>query len=199
VASRPASVLAHRGGARPSGDRQKAASRRISRLSKLLRPQYPATALAKIKTQSQPHISISVGDRGHLGRGCEHCSHPQEKATAKTSSSIWPGSKNHQLAMATYLAACQRWPGAAITLRQGARSRPSWKIEEATTREKGAAHIGFTAVGRQRKRGDHGNERPAIGSKKKAPPKRGKGSAGGWVMPARMANSSRRKLVPSLR
>jgi len=31
------------------------------------------------------------------------------------------GVEDHQLAMATYLAACQRWPGAAITLRQGAR------------------------------------------------------------------------------
>jgi hypothetical protein len=31
------------------------------------------------------------------------------------------GVEDHQLAMSTYLAACQRWPGAAITLRQGAR------------------------------------------------------------------------------
>jgi hypothetical protein len=52
VTSRPASVLAHRGGARPSGDRQAAASRRISRLSKPLGPQYLGTAAARFAAQS---------------------------------------------------------------------------------------------------------------------------------------------------
>jgi hypothetical protein len=31
------------------------------------------------------------------------------------------GIEDFQLAMATYRAACTRWPGAAITLRQGAK------------------------------------------------------------------------------
>jgi hypothetical protein len=31
------------------------------------------------------------------------------------------GIEDFQLAMATYHAACQRWPGTAITLRQGAK------------------------------------------------------------------------------
>ena len=31
------------------------------------------------------------------------------------------GIEDFQLAMATYRAACQRWPGAAITLRQGSK------------------------------------------------------------------------------
>jgi hypothetical protein len=31
------------------------------------------------------------------------------------------GVQDYQVAMATYLAACQRWPNAPITLRQGAR------------------------------------------------------------------------------
>jgi hypothetical protein len=31
------------------------------------------------------------------------------------------GVEDFEIAMATYRAACERWPGAAITLRQGAR------------------------------------------------------------------------------
>jgi len=31
------------------------------------------------------------------------------------------GVEDYQVALATYLAACQRWPGTPITLRQGAR------------------------------------------------------------------------------
>jgi hypothetical protein len=40
---------------------------------------------------------------------------------ASTSSSTWRALENFQLAMATYRAACTRWPEAAITLRQGAK------------------------------------------------------------------------------
>jgi hypothetical protein len=41
--------------------------------------------------------------------------------TARTSLSISLRVEDFDLAMATYRAACLRWPGAAITIRQGAR------------------------------------------------------------------------------
>jgi len=47
------------------------------------------------------------------------------------------GIEDFQLAMATYRAVCKRWPGAAITLRQGAkviednrRERTAWGEQE---------------------------------------------------------------------
>jgi hypothetical protein len=40
---------------------------------------------------------------------------------AKSSSSISPGVEDYQVALAIYRPAVERWPGGAITLRQGAR------------------------------------------------------------------------------
>jgi hypothetical protein len=43
------------------------------------------------------------------------------RVSAKESWSTWPGVEDYQVALATYRAACERWPGTPITLRQGAR------------------------------------------------------------------------------
>jgi hypothetical protein len=40
---------------------------------------------------------------------------------AEASWSASPGVEDYQVALATYRAACERWPGTPITLREGAR------------------------------------------------------------------------------
>jgi hypothetical protein len=51
------------------------------------------------------------------------------------------GVEDYQVALATFLAACQRWPGTPITLRQGARV-----IEDSQALARGVESIKSTTV-----------------------------------------------------
>jgi hypothetical protein len=54
------------------------------------------------------------------------------------------GVEDYQVALATYRAACERWPGTPITLRQGARViEDSRRLRMASWSDKGRARAGF--------------------------------------------------------
>src|SRR5262249_15945594 len=122
-AERPPGWRAHRQGRESTGNggpRNRPSERPISKRGRTTTPQGAASQ----GPQRVPRGSRQMGEkRTQMSTLRAHFTFPVGTSTPDGESIVEDvaGIEDYQVALATYRAACERWPGTPITLRQGAR------------------------------------------------------------------------------